>query len=180
MAAGAKRTGRGRPTSYKEEFDAQALKLCLLGATNPELAKFFEVAERTIKNWRKEYESFDEAIKKGKAIADGNVAASLYRRAIGYEHNAVKIITVAVGGGQGSAVKEVPYVERFPPDTVACIFWLKNRAPELWRDRSPTDAPPPAGDPAAIARQLRKARAAVEHADGLEETAAPTSDGAPQ
>ena len=27
-----------------------------------------------------------------------------------------------------------PYVEHVPPSDVACIFWLKNRRPDLWRD----------------------------------------------
>ena len=26
------------------------------------------------------------------------------------------------------------YIERYAPDTTACIFWLKNRRPDLWRD----------------------------------------------
>ena len=29
----------------------------------------------------------------------------------------------------------VPYVEHLPPDTTACIFWLKNRRRDEWRDR---------------------------------------------
>jgi hypothetical protein len=32
---------RGRPTKYKEEYNEQAYKLCLLGATDKELADFF-------------------------------------------------------------------------------------------------------------------------------------------
>jgi hypothetical protein len=28
----------------------------------------------------------------------------------------------------------VPYVEHAPPDVTTCIFWLKNRDPEHWRD----------------------------------------------
>jgi hypothetical protein len=27
-----------------------------------------------------------------------------------------------------------PYVEHVPPDVIACIFWLKNRDPQHWRD----------------------------------------------
>jgi hypothetical protein len=27
-----------------------------------------------------------------------------------------------------------PYVEHVPPDVTACIFWLKNRRPQDWRD----------------------------------------------
>jgi hypothetical protein len=29
----------------------------------------------------------------------------------------------------------VRYVEHLPPDTTACIFWLKNRRRQDWRDR---------------------------------------------
>src|SRR3546814_4832909 len=35
-----------------------------------------------------------------------------------------------LGNGQGSHVEQVPYIERYPPDTTACIFWLKNRSEE--------------------------------------------------
>jgi hypothetical protein len=34
--------GRGRPTSFKPEYVAQAEKLCALGATDQEIADFFE------------------------------------------------------------------------------------------------------------------------------------------
>ena len=27
-----------------------------------------------------------------------------------------------------------PYIEHVPPDVTACIFWLKNRDPQHWRD----------------------------------------------
>ena len=26
------------------------------------------------------------------------------------------------------------YIEHIPPDVTACIFWLKNRDPQHWRD----------------------------------------------
>jgi hypothetical protein len=35
----------------------------------------------------------------------------------------------------GNIYTPVPYVEHVPPDTVACIFWLKNRRSDLWRDK---------------------------------------------
>jgi hypothetical protein len=34
-----------------------------------------------------------------------------------------------------SKVIRVEIVEHYPPDTTACIFWLKNRQPGRWRDR---------------------------------------------
>ena len=120
----------GRPTKYKPEYAEQAYKYCLLGATNEKLALVFEVAESTIKLWMNEHEEFSASIKRGREEADFDVAKSLYRRAVGYEHEAVKIVANATTGQEHI----VPYVERYPPDTTAAIFWLKNRQPETWRD----------------------------------------------
>ena len=54
--------------------------------------------------------------------------ASLYQRGIGYSHEAEKILVV-----DKQVVRE-KYVEHYPPDTTAGVFWLKNRRPHLWRD----------------------------------------------
>lgn len=121
----------GRPTVYRDEYAEQATKLCLLGATDADLADFFDVSETTINNWKDARPEFLESIKEGKRIADATVAQSLFKRANGYEHEAVKIVADAKTGAQ----HVVPYVERYPPDTVAAIFWLKNRRPDLWRDK---------------------------------------------
>lgn len=129
----------GRPTSFKPEYVAQAFKLALLSATDVQLADFFEVAESTITKWKLDYPKFSAALKKGKDDADAAVVKSLYHRAIGYEHPAVKIITVARGNNEGADVQEVPYTEHYPPDTTAAIFWLKNRQSANWRDRKEVD-----------------------------------------
>ena len=99
------------------------------------MADFFEVDERTIGNWKNEHEEFFQSIKKGKTFADAVIADSLYHRAKGYSHPAVKILSVAQGAGQPSEVQEAPYTEHYAPDTTAAIFWLKNRQPAKWRDK---------------------------------------------
>ncbi len=38
----------GRPTLYKEDYPKQAYRLCLLGATDEEIAEAFGVTEATI------------------------------------------------------------------------------------------------------------------------------------
>lgn len=118
-----------RPTKYQEVYAEQARKLCLLGYTDVELADFFEVSEATINNWKHEFPEFLESIKKGKAVADGEVAAKLFHRATGYEHPEDDIRTV-----DGSIVI-TPTVKHYAPDTTAAIFWLKNRQPKTWRDK---------------------------------------------
>jgi hypothetical protein len=121
----------GRPSKYREDFAEQARKLCMLGATDAEIADFFGVAESTVNNWKQQHPDFLESLKSGKSFADANVAHSLYRRATGWEHDAVKIVADAKTGDS----LLVPYVEHYPGDTTAQIFWLKNRRPDLWRDK---------------------------------------------
>lgn len=121
--------GPGRPTLYKEEFAKQAEKLCRLGATDADLADFFEVNTSTIWRWSSRHEEFCSALKNGKDAADDRVERSLYQRAIGYEHDAVKIFQ-----DKGEPLI-VPYREKMAPDTTACIFWLKNRRKGEWRDK---------------------------------------------
>jgi hypothetical protein len=119
----------GRPTLYKKTFAAQAAKLCSLGATDADLADFFEVSIRTVERWRSEHEEFCRAVKEAKEAADARVERSLYQRALGYSHDAVKIMQ------NGGDIIEAKYREHYPPDTTAAIFWLKNRRPKDWRDK---------------------------------------------
>jgi hypothetical protein len=120
----------GRPSKFKPEFVEQARKLAELGATDREVAEFFEVEERTVHRWKHENEQFCQSLKVGKEAADERVVQSLYRRAIGYSHDATKIAVNAAG-----EVTTVPFIEHHAPDTTAAIFWLKNRRRDEWRDK---------------------------------------------
>lgn len=131
----------GRPSKYDPAFAGQAAKLCALGATDRDLGDFFEVSEQTINAWKITFPEFLESLKVGKDAADNRVEQSLYRRALGYSHDAVKILTV-----EGKVVQE-PFVEHYPPDTTACIFWLKNRRKSEWRDRIEQEHSGPEGGP---------------------------------
>ena len=123
-----KRPKIGRPTLYQKHFIEQSYKLCLLGGTDNDLADFFGVSEQTINNWKKNFPEFFESIKRGKLMADAKVAESLYKRAIGYSHPAVH-----VSNYRGNiTITEI--TKHYPPDTAACIFWLKNRRPKDWRN----------------------------------------------
>lgn len=125
----------GRPTPYKQEYCEQVEKLCKLGATDKEIAGFFCVVESTINKWKLEHSEFSESIKKGKVLADANVAERLYQRAMGYEHDSEEIKVVSDGPGAGSSIERVPVRKIYPPDTTAAIFWLKNRQKANWRDK---------------------------------------------
>ena len=105
-----KKKSRGRKSEYREEYAEQALKLCLLGATDKEIAEFFSVSEQTLNSWKKKFPQFLESLKKGKAVADANVASRLYSRAIGYDARATKFAT-----NEGKITDKVEYIEHYPP-----------------------------------------------------------------
>lgn len=119
-----------RPSKYKEEYAEQAYKLCLLGATDKDMADFFDVDEATINRWKESQQAFCESIKRGKTLADATVAQKLYHRAIGYEHK--ELITASF---QGQITDTMEVTKHYAPDPTAAIFWLKNRKPREWRDK---------------------------------------------
>lgn len=141
----------GRPSAFKQEYCEQVEKLCRLGATDKEIADFFGVVESTVNKWKIDYPEFSESLKRGKALADANVADRLYQRAMGFEHDSEEIKVVSDGPGAGSSIERVPIRKVYPPDTTAAIFWLKNRQPKKWRDKveqgftnsEGEDVPPP-------------------------------------
>lgn len=120
----------GRPSKYDPAFAKQADKLCKLGATDQEIADFFEVSAATIYRWKHEHDEFCEALKSGKDVADERVERSLYQRAIGYEQDEVKIF---MPSGRDEPVY-AKFRAKIAPDVTAAIFWLKNRRGEQWRD----------------------------------------------
>jgi len=120
----------GRPTSFKPQYVKQAKKLCELGATDVNIADFFNVAVSTIYKWKHDYPEFSDALKVGKESADQRVERSLYQKAVGYSYESEKVFQF-----QGGIVR-TPTREHVPPDTTAMIFWLKNRKSDVWRDVS--------------------------------------------
>lgn len=119
----------GRPPEYQDVYCEQAKKLCQLGATDRELADFFNVETRTIYRWKIEHENFCQAVIVGKERADERVERSLYNRAVGYTYESEKIFH-----HQGQ-ITRAGCLEHVPPDPSAAFNWLKNRQPEAWRDK---------------------------------------------
>jgi cell fate (sporulation/competence/biofilm development) regulator YmcA (YheA/YmcA/DUF963 family) len=122
----------GRPTDYRVEYCEQVVKLCKLGAIDTELADFFEVTEQTINNWKNDYPEFFEAIKRGKMLADAEVAEKLFQRATGYNHPEVEIKVI------DGEIVEVPLTKHYAPDTMAIMYWLNNRQRKYWKQKTET------------------------------------------
>lgn len=123
-----------RPSSYKPEYAQIAAELCRLGATDMEVGRALGVSWRTVMRWRVQFPEFCQATKTGKDAADERVISSLYARATGYTHEQDEI---HFHEGRPIVVRTEKH---YAPETVAAIFWLKNRRPEEFRDRREVDA----------------------------------------
>jgi hypothetical protein len=120
--------GRGQPTKYRKEYNKQAYKLCLLGATDVEMADFFEVEEKTINNWKQKHPKFLQSLKEGKLQADAEVADKLFQRAKGYEHPEDKVFC------NNGEITTYRVTKHYPPEVGAIALWLKNRRHIHWKD----------------------------------------------
>jgi len=115
----------GRPTKFKAEMIKQANILAKKGWIEAEIAEFFGVCPDTITEWKNKHAEFSASLKEGKETPDKEVEAALFKRATGYTRK------VERAGKEGPQVCD----EELPPDPVSCIFWLKNRQPQKWRDK---------------------------------------------
>ena len=120
---------KGRPSGFRKDMLQHARFLAERGFTDADMAEFFGVAVSTVAKWKVDFPDFSDALKAGKAIADSRVVRSLYERATGYSHP-----DVHVSNFQGE-ITVTQLTKHYPPDTTACIFWLKNRQKEGWRDK---------------------------------------------
>lgn len=100
------------------------------GLSLAQIAEQMNVHVRTANTWQSKYQAFADAVGAGRMMAAGNVENALYRRAVGYAYTETKTVTDATGE-QTVTVTE----KQQAPDTLAQIFFLKNRNPKEWRDR---------------------------------------------
>lgn len=125
----------GRPTKYQDHTEIAVEYMAAAGMTDKQMAARIGISEASFNVWKQQHKEFLESLKDGKKKADDRVEKSLYKNAVGYNYKAHKPMSVSDGNGEGSHVEIVDYTEHVPAQTVAQIFWLKNRRPTQWRDR---------------------------------------------
>jgi len=101
------------------------------GLTDEDIANNIGIVKSTFYEWKNKHRDFSNALKKGKEVADIIVENALYKRAIGYDYEEVKTITSA----DGVVMQKTITKKHVPADITAQIFWLKNRKPNIWRDK---------------------------------------------
>src|SRR5271166_236510 len=81
---------RGRKSLFREEYILIAKAAARFGAIEEEIADELNIGITTLERWKKYYPEFRGALKLAKEVANEMVERSLYQRAVGYSHPAVK------------------------------------------------------------------------------------------
>lgn len=137
-----KRQNNNGQSLYKPEYDDQAFSICSkLGAKEVDLAEIFGVAVLTIRDWRRRYKTFHDAVVTGRDIYDNEVVeTTLLHRAIGFEYDEVTTEEIVLTRKNGKETVRLPAkktktTKRYLPGEISAIFfWLQNRNPDRWKN----------------------------------------------
>lgn len=105
------------------------------GLTDEQLATKMGISRSTLADWKIKYPDISDALKRGKEVVDIEVENALLKRAKGYEYLEEKVEIEELPGGVIKSRKVVQTIKQVAPDVGAAAFWLKNRHPDVWRDR---------------------------------------------
>lgn len=126
---------------YQEWLEPESLVLlegwARDGLSDEQLAKNMGIATGTLYTWKNKYQEINEALKKGKEVADYEVENAMHKSAIGYFVEETKTYINEVEGVKTRRVEKTK--KWIQPNTAAQIFWLKNRRPDKWRDKPEDD-----------------------------------------
>lgn len=150
------------PTHVEPRLD-EVLEWKGNGLTDEEIANNLGISHQTLITYKQQFPEFLEAIKTGKNAADCKVINAMFKRAIGYEYE--EVTTVTRKGPDGTTTETRVVKKQEAPNTTACIFWLKNRCPEHWRDRHENELTNPDGKPIEITIKNEPAAPAAAGAD---------------
>ena len=157
---------RARPLGavvYRADYAEIARRFFMLkgaSATNKDLAELLSVDENTITNWIAQHDEFAAAVFRGRAEADFEVVNAFHQRAIGCKTVTQKAFLDRTSGEP--VIVEV--VEEHPPDARAAAFWLRNRHPDAWKERTEHEVGPLADGDAGITREMPSEEAGARYA----------------
>ncbi len=126
----------------KSKWDEIKEKLTLIecwardGLTDEQISNNLGISKTTFYKYKSQHFELCELLKKSKEIVDYEVENALLKRALGYDYTEEtyeRIFNPQLEKFEEVLTKTVK--KHVQPDTTAQIFWLKNRKPNIWRDK---------------------------------------------
>ena len=106
------------------------------GLSDEDIAKSIGINKATLYRWKAKSAVISDTLKDGKLVADLTVESALFKKATGFTVTDTKT-TSFLDKETGELVegKSEVTTKHVLPDTLAIMFWLKNRRPDLWKDK---------------------------------------------
>lgn len=120
------------------------------GLSDEQVASNIGISRSTLNAWKKRFPYISDTLKKGKDVADREVENALFKRAVGYEFT--EVTEELMDSGELRVTKKVR--KQVAPDTGAAAFWLKNRKPDVWRDKQEVEHTGKDGEPVMFKIEL--------------------------
>lgn len=104
------------------------------GFNYSEIARRMGITPQLLARWKKDFPEMQEALSTGREVVDYKVENALLKSALGFTS---KEVTVTIGkrminGEWVNITKETKTKENIP-NVTACLAWLNNRRPDLWK-----------------------------------------------
>ena len=128
-----------RPSKYETHVAPRLEEVkdwCRNGATDEEIAERLGISMRTFYEYKREFSQFSQSLKESKEVVDSQVESALLKRALGYEYDEI----TKERNDKGELVVTKVVRKQVVPDTTAQIFWMKNRRPDKWKEKSQVEA----------------------------------------
>lgn len=114
------------------------------GLTDEQIAGNMGITRSTLYAWKDKYSDISDTLKSGKEVVDRAVENALLKRAMGYRYEEVTKEPGTIEDEESGELKRVMVetkrvTKEVQPDVTAQIFWLKNRKPDVWRDKQQVD-----------------------------------------
>lgn len=104
------------------------------GLTDEQIAKNMGISRATLSKYKNKHQDILDTIKKGKEIVDYEVENALLKKTLGYTVTLNKQ-KVTKDGDIVNITEDV----HIAPDTMAIIYWLNNRKPDVWKNKQDKD-----------------------------------------
>lgn len=108
------------------------------GLTFEEIAEQMGIQRTTINRWKGQSQALREALAHNRDSMDRKVENALVKNALGYTYEETKtVVEVHPDGTKTQKIEKFQRVAK--PDSIAMLFYLKNRKPDVWRDNQQLD-----------------------------------------
>ncbi|WP_206460413.1 helix-turn-helix transcriptional regulator [Anaerovorax sp. IOR16] len=129
------------------------------GMIDKDIASKLNIAYSTFREYVKKHSALSAALKTNKEQADAKVESSLFKKTQGYNvpiKKTFKCKKTIFDKNTGRKVEEIEELKEgfdevhVPADTTSIIFWLKNRKPDIWKDKRDVEMGGKDGEPLSV------------------------------